>query len=145
MTETITLEEIRQHDLIRASTKPLRFGRSWPQTNVTTKDLEFELLHRPSPKPPVGTVLTGRQLKSRAWKRGTKFCYIRRGDDRSAHERGLAGIPLYSIVELTRDGRFIWLGDSSNIRLILDDSEFVLVYRPEEESDKNRASVSVDA
>lgn len=135
MTDTIAADEVRPHDLIRLSIVARvdsNGGMYFPGTGQ-----HIELLHRPSPKPTVGTVLTGKQLKSRLWKRGTKFCYIHRGDDRAARERGLAGIPLYSIVELTRDGWFIWLGDSSNIRLILDDSEFVLVYRPEEESDKS--------
>lgn len=133
--QRVTLADLRPHDLFRVVSNPLRFGRTWPSTNVETSDLEFDLLHRPRPKPPVGTILTGRDVKNRLWKRGTKFCLTK-------HSSLARDVPysvradLYSITTLDPSGHFV-LDDGVPTK-IGDDAEFVLVYRPEEESDRRK-------
>lgn len=130
----IPVDQLQPYDLVRVSSEA-RLPEGWPAESVQATP-QFQLLHRPKPKPPIGTVLTGKQVKARQWKRGTKFCYIERGDLNHPPARFTRAAPLYSVIELTRDGDFIRLGNDSNpLEYIGDEAKFILVYRPEEESD----------
>lgn len=132
MTVELSPEEVLPHDLVRVVTET-RIPSGWPYetANVIPK---VQLLHRPKPKPPVGTILTGKQVKSRQWKRGTKFCLTRNS---TLAKNSCRASQLYSITQLETDGTFSVLEDGRRYpnSIIGDDAEFILVYRPEEESD----------
>lgn len=129
----IPVEQVRPHDLVRVVSET-RIPDGWPLETVTAMP-RFQLLHRPRPKPPVGTILTGKQVKSRQWKRGTLFCLIKHSTLANGHR--CQASKLYSITQLTRDGQFmVSENDVSLPTIIGDDAEFILVYRPEEESDR---------
>lgn len=131
----IAPEDVRPFDLIRA-TSVVRAPAGYPDEEDAVGEASLELLHRPAPKPAVGAVLTGKQVKSRMWKRGTKFCYITPGQ---TFLRGRT-YPLYTILELGEDG--VWRRyphDGTFLVDMRDTSELVLLYRPEEEADRRGA------
>lgn len=138
MTAVITREDdLRPYDLVRIS----RVGR-FDNTGVAVfyaENQQTELLHRPKPKPPVGTVLTGKQVRSRPWKRGTTLICTQ---DAESELNAKAGFSFeLKLFELTEHGTWAIRNGpaSSALQLSMQDIQdgdvFVLIRRPQEESD----------
>lgn len=125
----ITPEDIRPHDLLRFTV----VGRALDLTDqgAVREQTTIELLHRPKPKPkPYGGILTGKQVKATPWKRGTRFLAVRSGE-----------FPPGASLALDKNAWFSYQitpthTKAASISSLSDDDLFVLIYRPEEESDR---------